>query len=305
VNLTNFTHPKAATQLRLFGRANAVAKRRYGFDEEKLARFLKEGRGKGRGKEYQPWLTVQDVSSLGRSSRIHSRKTGREHHLLSDIETALFLLLDWSDAVTDIREQFPLDRDMTRRIAADMGVRHPTDSQSKIDIVMTTDFVVSMRTGDAITVAARSVKPASELDKARTIEKQEIERRYWQVKGVDWGLVTNLDLPTQRIKNLRWLHEMQSLQHMMAPHPGYWDERCGRFLSCLPQATGMSIKQFVRLLENTQGFAIGEALTVVRHLAANKRIAIDLDAKFDMQVQVDFFSVSAPNATAQLPKKIA
>ncbi|MDO8775299.1 MAG: TnsA endonuclease N-terminal domain-containing protein [Burkholderiaceae bacterium] len=282
-----------------------MAKRRYSFDEDKLARFLKEGRGQGHGKDYRPWLTIQDVSSLGRSSRIHSRKTGREHHLLSDIETALFLLLDWSDAVTDIREQFPLDRDETRRIAADMGVRHPADTQSRTDIVMTTDFVVNVRTGDTITVAARSVKPASELDKARTLEKQEIERRYWHIKGVDWGLVTDLDLPAQRIKNLRWLHEMQSLQHMTAPYPGYWDDRCVRFLAYLPQATGMSTKQFARLLESTQGFATGETLTVLRHLAANKRIAIDLDAKFDMQVQVDSFGVAAPDAASPPLRKIA
>lgn len=282
-----------------------MAKRRYSFDEDTLERFLKEGRGQGDGKDYRPWLTIQDVSSHGRSSRIYSRKTDREHHLLSDIETALFLLLDWSDSVNDIREQFPLDRDETRRIAADMGVRHPVDTQSRTDIVMTTDFVVDRRVGDTTTVAARSVKPAIELDKGRTLEKQEIERRYWQTKGVDWGLVTDLDLPAQRIKNLSWLHEMQSLQHMTVPHPDYWDDRCGRFLAGLPQATGMSIKQFVRLLESTQGFAIGEALTVLRHLAANKRIAIDLDAKFDMQVQVDSFGVAAPSAAAQSPRKIA
>jgi hypothetical protein len=273
-----------------------VAKRRYGFDEDKLARFLKEGRGQGMGADYRPWLTVQDVSSSGRSSRIHSRKTGRDHHLLSDIETALFLLLDWANSVTDIQEQFPLDRDTTRSIAGDMGVRHPADSQSQTDIVMTTDFVVTMQIGGTEKLIARSVKPESQLDDVRTLEKQEIERRYWHAKGVDWGLVTELDLPAQRIKNLRWLHEMQSLQHMSAPHPDYWNDRCNRFMSRLPQATGMSIMQFVRHLESTQGFATGESLTVLRHLAANKRIAIDLDIKFDMQLSVDSFKVttSAP-----------
>lgn len=281
-----------------------MAKRRYGFDENKLTRFLNEGRGQGYGSEYRPWLLVQDVSSLGRSTRIYSRKTRREHHLLSDIETALFLLFDWSDAVTDIREQFPLDREETRRIAADMGVRHPADTQSRTDIVMTTDFVVNVQVGDTNMLAARSVKPASELDKPRTLEKQEIERRYWHNKGVDWGLVTNLDLPTQRIKSLRWLHEMQSLEHMTALYPGYWDDRCGKFLACLQHASGMSIKQFVRLLESTQGFATGETLTVLRHLAANKRIAIDLDAKFDMQVQVESFGVATLDASSSLLRNI-
>ncbi|MFZ6849041.1 TnsA endonuclease N-terminal domain-containing protein [Undibacterium sp. RuRC25W] len=160
-----------------------MAKRRYGFDEDKIVRFLKEGRGQGSGASYHPWLTLQEVSSLGRSSRIHSRKTGREHHLLSDIETAVFLLLDWSDSVTDIREQFPLDRNETRRIAAEMGVRHPIDTHSQTDIVMTTDFLIDMRTLSGIILIPRSVKPASELDNDRTLEKQEIERRYWQAKG--------------------------------------------------------------------------------------------------------------------------
>lgn len=282
-----------------------MAKRRYGFDESKLARFLSEKRGQGSGPQYRPWLTIQDVSSSGRSSRIFSRKTGREHHFLSDIETALFLVLDWSNAVTDIREQFPLDRDETRRIAADMGVKHPADTQSRVDIVMTTDFVATIRTGDNTKEIARSVKPASELDNPRTLEKQEIERRYWLAKGGDWGLVTELDLPGQHIKNLRWLHEMQSLEHMQEPYSGYWDDRCNKFLACLPRSAGMSVKQFIRLLDSTQGFATGEALTVLRHLAANKRINIDLAAKFDMQAQIDSFSVATSGQPVTLVRKVA
>jgi hypothetical protein len=67
----------------------------------------------------------------------------------------------------------------------------------------------------------------------------------------------------------------------------------------------MSIKQFARLLESTQGFAFGEALTVVRHLAANKRIAINLDIKFDLKMQADSFGVAATSAIAQPPRKTA
>lgn len=282
-----------------------MAKRRYSFDEEKLARFLKEGRGQGTGADYLPWLTVQDVSSIGLSSRMHSQKTDREHHLLSKIEAGLFLILDWSDSVVDIREQFPLDREETRRIAAEMGVRHPADPQSRIDIVMTTDFLATVRTNATTKEIARSVKPAKELDITRTLEKQEIERRYWHLRGVDWGLVTDLDLPSQRIKTLRWLHEMQSLQHMIEPYTGYWDDRCTRFLACFPQAATMTIKQFIGLLDSTQGFATGEALTVLRHLAANKRITIDLDAEFDMRGPVESLGVAAAHIRVQPPRKIA
>lgn len=281
-----------------------MAKRRYGFDEDKIARYLKEGRGQGSGVDYRPWLTIQDVSSLGRCSRIRGRKTGREHHLLSDIETAVFLLFDWSDWVTDIREQFPLDRQRTRRIAAEMGVRHPFDTKTQTDIVMTTDFVVDCRTGKGEKTIARSVKPSAELDKARTLEKQEIERRYWSEDSVDWGLVTERECPAQRIKNLRWLHEMQSMEHMVVPYPGYWEDRCTQFLSCIQQVRGMSIRQFAQHVENTQGFATGDCLTVLRHLASTKQIEFDLDTKFDMGSPIEWLRV-ASSALQSLDRRAA
>lgn len=39
-----------------------MAKRRYGFDEEKHARFLKEGRGQGSGADYLPWLPLKTLA---------------------------------------------------------------------------------------------------------------------------------------------------------------------------------------------------------------------------------------------------
>lgn len=71
-----------------------MARSRYGFDEAKIARFHKEMRGTGEGAAYQPWLTVKDVPSSGRSHRLRGLKTGRVHHLLSDIERDLFYVLD-------------------------------------------------------------------------------------------------------------------------------------------------------------------------------------------------------------------
>ncbi|TRD21489.1 transposase [Palleronia caenipelagi] len=52
---------------------------RYRFDEAKIARFRKEGRGEGFGAYYTPWLMVRDVPSRGRSHRISGVVTGRVH----------------------------------------------------------------------------------------------------------------------------------------------------------------------------------------------------------------------------------
>ncbi|MDN5645297.1 MAG: heteromeric transposase endonuclease subunit TnsA, partial [Acinetobacter sp.] len=96
------------------------------FTQEQISKRIKDGRGQGMGKDYQPWLTIQDVPSRGVSHRIYSHKTQRVHHLLSNLELYVFLILDWSSSVLDIREQFPLNIDDTREICLEHGLRHPS-----------------------------------------------------------------------------------------------------------------------------------------------------------------------------------
>ena len=47
---------------------------------------IAEGRGKGIGASYNPWLHVQDVATDGRAWRIKDWKTGRDHHFLMFIK---------------------------------------------------------------------------------------------------------------------------------------------------------------------------------------------------------------------------
>lgn len=75
---------------------------------QSIDRHLKEGRGQGSGIEYKPWLHIQDVSSLVRSTRLKGNKVPRQYEFLSDLERDYFYLLEFSDVVVDIREQYPL-----------------------------------------------------------------------------------------------------------------------------------------------------------------------------------------------------
>lgn len=59
------------------------------FDDFKRA--LKNKYGLGEGHTYKPWLRVQDVKSQGVRSQIWGRKTKREHHMLSSIESEFFI----------------------------------------------------------------------------------------------------------------------------------------------------------------------------------------------------------------------
>ncbi len=85
-----------------------MSKRSLSWTRAKFEQFKKEGRGEGTGCKYKPWLTAQDFPTKGRMTRIFGWKSGRMHDFFSDNETRFFYLLEWSDVVVDIREQFPL-----------------------------------------------------------------------------------------------------------------------------------------------------------------------------------------------------
>ena len=78
-----------------------MAKKQYWKSEAKNARWIKEGRGQGCGKDYKPWFTVRDDPSEDRAHRILVISLTAPT-TVSDLELATFLLLQWSN--TDVRE---------------------------------------------------------------------------------------------------------------------------------------------------------------------------------------------------------
>jgi hypothetical protein len=71
----------------------------------------------------------------------------------------LFYLYEWSDAVTDIKEQLPLlDLDLTMKMADVMGMKYPIDPQSGTPYILTTDFMLSVNQNGKKIEMARTVK---------------------------------------------------------------------------------------------------------------------------------------------------
>ena len=61
---------------------------------------------------------------------------------------------------------------------------------------MTTGFYVISKDIKSITSQlALQAKYSNDLDDARTIEKLELERRYWEQKDVDFKIITEKDIP--------------------------------------------------------------------------------------------------------------
>ncbi len=56
------------------------------------------------------------------------------------------------------------------------------------------------------------LKMKDELLKERVIEKFEIERVYWERRRIDWGIVTELEIPKQMARNISYIHDYHNLQ---------------------------------------------------------------------------------------------
>jgi hypothetical protein len=168
----------------------------YAFTEAKYKRFLKEGRGQGEGDQYLPW-----------SHRVPSWKVNRLIHLLSNLELRGFFVAEWDPLIIDIREQYPLPFADTMEIARQRGFRHPVDPHTRYPWVMTTDLLLTWYKNGERRLYARTIKYASELRKKRTLEKLEIERRYWKQRNVNWGIWTEQTIPKILVRNVAIVHQ--------------------------------------------------------------------------------------------------
>ncbi len=177
-----------------------------GLTTKDIDRRLKQGRGQGAGQHYQPFINVRDISSIGRSHRLLGIKAKRIHHLFSDLELAVFLSLDWSSKVIDIREQFPLSVDQTTLLAEKAGIKH--NAYRGAHQVVTTDFLVDMDDNTTPQIAL-SAKYAKDLEDARVIEKLELERLSWQEKGIPWYIVTDREISKTVFTNITWLYPVK------------------------------------------------------------------------------------------------
>ena len=73
-----------------------------------------------------------------------AEQRGSIHHLLSNVELSYFYILDWSDKVYDIREQYPLlDIATVLEIADKVGIRYPFDNVSGFPYILTSDVLIA------------------------------------------------------------------------------------------------------------------------------------------------------------------
>lgn len=260
-----------------------MAKVRSGWNKRILDKRIKEGRGQGEGMEYLPWLTIHDFPSRGYAVRMKGRTIPREYHLMSRLERDYFICLDWSENVVDIREQYPLRLSDTLFIAEDAGITHPVDPASHFPVVMTTDFLITTKDNSFL---ARTVKPSSDLQKPRVMEKFEIERRYWKSKGIDWKIITEKQINSRKAANIRWLYGGASPETLISDDAVRED--CMDLFLELFRETDIPFLEVIRVTEEYGELVPGAALSLYKELIRSKKIGFDLDAAFDLEEQAAY-----------------
>jgi hypothetical protein len=151
-------------------------------------RYVAEGNGAGENESYKPWLRVQDVPSRGRSRKVLGMKVNRIHQVLSDLEYRYLTVLEFSERVVDIREQYPLfPTEEAQQIAAQLGIAYPRYPTTAVPYVLTTDFLVTCTdaTGQRY-MAARTLKYADELTAHKSLQHRLAKFELEQVNRHDF-----------------------------------------------------------------------------------------------------------------------
>lgn len=157
---------------------------------------INEGRGKGEGSKYKPWIKAREIASQGTSSTFPDYKHGREIQLLSQGEVYYYYLFRWDDTVKDIREQFPLDLQTTIDMARSMGIEHPSNGK----ITLTTDLLVVRTNGDKEAYSIKSSK--KELKDKKVKERIYLEQSYWNEQKIPFKVLFKSEVNAIKVQNI-------------------------------------------------------------------------------------------------------
>ncbi|MDO9074134.1 MAG: TnsA endonuclease N-terminal domain-containing protein [Rubrivivax sp.] len=264
------------------------------WSEEAISRLQREGRGKGRGPTYTPWIYITDLYSQGRTHEMYSHKTGRQHQLLSDGERDAFIMLEWAQDVVDIREQYPLPRDITLELALEAGIRHPYYPGTHVPVVMTLDFLVTKVVNGQEVPEAFSVKVHDDLNDAAVVERLELERAICQATGMPYRLLVKERMPQVKLKNLRWIRDAQLDSNATEAFPGFYEEHKARMVQDMAtRRFDGSLVDYCAEYDRRYSVEPGTGMRVARMLLSSRAITMDLNNPQPQVAHMDSFTLTA------------
>ncbi|HEV8513159.1 MAG TPA: TnsA endonuclease N-terminal domain-containing protein [Cyclobacteriaceae bacterium] len=247
---------------------------------------LKRGLGQGHGANYKPFIRPRHFSSKGCTTRIAGdAKIDREFIVLSNLEENYSILFRFNPAIKDIQEQYPLlPLSSTQQIAANLNIIHPHDEKNK-DVVMTTDFLLTVDRAGIMSQKAVTVKPSSLITK-RVLQKFQIEKEWWKQRDVEWCIVTEKQLDQIKLNNVKFLREYFTMDSLLASVVFEEFKRCSLDKNLL-------LREFVKQSALKLRIQFGDCCRIFYHLLATQRVWFDIGRSLNLDMQLFNFKIIA------------
>jgi hypothetical protein len=190
-----------------------------------------------------------------------------------------FFLLEWSEKVIDIREQFPLDLDETLALAKNSNIEHPPKYNPEEPIVITTDFLITVRLPIGTKEYARTVKYSTDLKSRRVLEKFEIERQYWTRRNISWGIVTELDINSILVENIKTIHTLIDIKN---DYPDITHSTINKAKKIMTPLLNQEIPicEIAKVCDENLSLKRGMSLTIAQYFIATRQWRIDMTQPF-------------------------
>jgi hypothetical protein len=140
---------------------------------------------------------------------------------------------------------------------------------------MTSDFRVTFSSPESVWDEVVSVKPGGDLVKKRTLDKLEIERRYWGRRSTPWRLVTERELPKVLVANLKHLHTYRWVtgRDMLREDVSFLTDKLYGCLQEEERSVGAVCAEF----DLEFRLPVGTSIDLVWHAVATKKWVLNLD----------------------------
>jgi 3-deoxy-D-manno-octulosonate 8-phosphate phosphatase KdsC-like HAD superfamily phosphatase len=176
--------------------------------ENKIQRYIKEGRGQGCGSAYKSWYGSADIDDT--TTFLHmggSWINNRTHFIVNELGMLYFFATMWDENILDVRENYPLDLTVTLSISSRLKIVHERCKKNKIPIVMTSSFLLTELKDGIVTLHAVDILYAANASVyKRTVNLFRVKKEYWEEQGIKHSIITPNDLNLVLSRNLELLH---------------------------------------------------------------------------------------------------
>jgi hypothetical protein len=159
---------------------------------------------------------------------------------------------------------------------------------------MTTDFLVTINIDGKDVDIARTIKFKDDLNNKRVLEKFEVERRYWEKQGIDWGIVTEEEIIKDLAQNISYIHtyynidELDSFSNMEKRDI---EDLVMEYIKRLIDGN-VSVRQISNKFDDDSFLPKGTGVSLFKYLLMRKIIQIDLYAPIDINKKIQVNLVS-------------